>query len=89
MLPRDWHRSSVGLVDDMIMTLKSIKMRLIHIYEISERCVRIAVPVSQLIWTPVDFDPRSISSSRYGLPGPNLLRSFSRQFSLFLADNRY
>ena len=32
--------------------------------------------VSQLIWTPVDFDPRSISTSRYGLPGPNLLRRY-------------
>jgi hypothetical protein len=30
-------------------------------------------PVSQLIWTPVDLDPRSISTSRYGPPGPNLL----------------
>jgi hypothetical protein len=29
--------------------------------------------VSQLIWTPVDLDPRSISTSRYGPPGPNLL----------------
>ena len=31
------------------------------------------VPVSQLIWTPVDLDPRSISTSRFGPPGPNLL----------------
>ena len=44
ILPRDWHRSRVGLVDDMIKTLKSIKMRLIYIHEISEGCVRIAVP---------------------------------------------
>ena len=35
--------------------------------------VCLALPVSQLIWTPVDLDPRSISTSRYGPPGPNLL----------------
>ena len=34
---------------------------------------RNAKPVSQLIWTPVDLDPRSISTSRFGPPGPNLL----------------
>ena len=31
-------------MDDMIKTLKSIKMRLIYIHEINEGCVRIAVP---------------------------------------------
>ena len=35
--------------------------------------VLLSGPVSQLIWTPVDLDPRSISTSRFGPPGPNLL----------------
>ena len=46
-------------MDDMIKTLKSIKMRLIYIHEISEGCVRIAVPavsnfkfVTQKIFLP-------------------------------------
>ena len=39
----------------------------------SENSLCDVTPVSQLIWTPVDLDPRSISTSRYGPPGPNLL----------------
>ena len=45
-----------------------LKELLIHVCTMEKN-----LPVSQLIWTPVDLDPRSISTSRYGPPGPNLL----------------
>ena len=60
-------------MDDMIKTLKSIKMRLIYIHEISEGCVRIAVP--------------AVSNFKFVTPMIFLLDLFSTEDKLILQNN--
>ena len=65
-----WGLSELLLTCQQILTALCEHTRTKPLF--SRRFSRYFVPVS----TPVDFDPRSISTSRYGLPGPNLLRRY-------------
>ena len=73
----DTREKEVGLAHVGILKFYSSKSgkHVVECQRLVSRRVH-TMPVSQLIWTPVDFDPRSISTSRYGLPGPNLLRRY-------------